>query len=274
MKIDCKALADRIKAEVKEEVKNLPSAPRLLIIRVKGDDASEIYVRNKKRACEEVGIIMEERAYGGVTDDDLIMDIRYYQKEFDAVMVQLPLPSYISARNVINAIDPNKDVDGLTDVNIGRLWSGEDGLFPCTASGIIEILKSVTKLQGKDVIIVNRSNLVGKPLAGLLLRENATPTICHSRTRVLQQKMHNARIVVTATGNAEQFNEYYVGWPQIIIDAGISRKDGKVVGDWESLDCFDDDERIEYTPVPGGVGLLTVAMLLKNVVKAYRILHG
>ena len=286
MYIEAKELANFIKDEVKETIEKENIKPEFLIIQVGNNDASNVYVRNKLKACEQCGIETTHALFPeNISTEKLINFIKETQDKYHAVMVQLPLPAHINEDKVINAIDPNKDVDGLTETNIGRLWEGKDGLFPCTALGIVEYLKYMiycstvdcptlktlpdSLLKSKNVCIIGRSNLVGKPASALLQRTDCTVDMCHSKTEKIRSYIKRADIVICAIGKPEYFvaNDFENG--QYIIDVGINRdKNNKLCGDVaksvasELPDC-------KISPVPGGVGLLTVAMLMKNVLKAY-----
>ena len=278
MILDGKVVAASIKKQLKEEidaaVANGSRRPKLVIISIGDDPASKVYVRNKMKAAEEVGIEVQHDIYPEtVIENCLRIDINLLNKdpEVDGIMVQLPLPSRLNERAVIDTIDPVKDVDGLTTTNIGRLRSGQDCLKPCTAAGIIDLCKYYNiELDGKDVTIIGRSNIVGKPLADLMMTEGATVTQCHSRTSNLAMYTISADIVVSAIGKPKFVNARHIwGCTDVIIDVGINRdEDGKLCGD---VDFEAVKDRVDYiTPVPGGVGPMTVAELMKNVVIAWR----
>lgn len=277
MILDGKIVAADIKQRLKEEidavVTNGYRRPKLVIITVGDDPASKVYVRNKMKAAEEVGIEVEHRCFAdGVEKDKVLNIIQYYNNEHlvDGIMVQLPLPKGWDERTIIDAINPAKDVDGLTTTNIGRLRSGQDCLKPCTAAGIIDLCKYYdVELDGKDVTIVGRSNIVGKPLADLMMAEGATVTQCHSHTRDLEVDTTRAEILVSAIGKPKFINDDYVGFGAIVIDVGINRdENGKLCGDVDYDDVWVKTRGI--TPVPGGVGPMTVAELMKNVVIAWK----
>lgn len=286
--IDGKALAKKVREEVKEKLQNdkfqcIPK-PHLVVIQVGDDPASEVYIRNKKKACEEVGIIFSHYHYKeNISEQELIKVVEKLSLKptVTGILVQLPLPKHINEKNIINAIDPQKDVDGFTPVQAGMLQLGmkeERRLLPCTAKGIVRLLESVTDLEGKKVTVIGRSNIVGKPVAQLLQEKNATVTLCHSKTKSLEEFTYNSDIIVLATGLPEYFTDryFYVTNNLIIIDAGISRnKEGKLCGDLSKK--FIEDAEIyvpnkanwQYTPVPGGVGPMTVAELIDNIYIAY-----
>lgn len=275
MILDGKIVAADIKQRLKEEIDDAVASgqrrPRLVIISVGEDQASKVYVRNKTRAADEVGIVATTFPMMADTDEEYIKDIikEFNEDELiDGIMVQLPLPKHLDERAIIDAIDPSKDVDGLTTTNIGRLRSGQDCLKPCTAQGVVDLCKYYNiELDGKDVTIIGRSNIVGKPLADLMMAEGATVTQCHSRTGFLADHTLHADIVVSAVGKPKFIGDEFLNPGQIIIDVGINRdENGKLCGDVDTLD----PEDYSVTPVPGGVGPMTVAELMSNVVKAWR----
>jgi methylenetetrahydrofolate dehydrogenase (NADP+)/methenyltetrahydrofolate cyclohydrolase len=277
MILDGKIVAADIKQRLKEEidavVTNGYRRPKLVIITVGDDSASKVYVRNKMKAAEEVGIEVEHRRFADDVEKDVVLNvIQYYNNEHlvDGIMVQLPLPKGWDERTIIDAIRPTKDVDGLTTTNIGRLRSGQDCLKPCTAKGIIDLCKYYDiDLDGKDVTIVGRSNIVGKPLADMMMAEGATVTQCHSHTSDLRFHTVPADIVVTAIGRPKFVGRGYIGYERVVIDVGINRdEDGRLCGDVDFDDVADYCSAI--TPVPGGVGPMTVAELMSNTVEAWR----
>lgn len=279
MILDGKVVADSIKKQLKEEIDAAVASgcrkPKLVIISVGDDPASKVYVRNKIKAAEEVGIEVFHKTFGTTKKDafEVISAIYFYNAtdKVDGVMVQLPLPEGWNERAIIDAIDPAKDVDGLTTINIGRLRSGQDCLKPCTAAGIIDLCKYYDiELDGKDVTIIGRSNIVGKPLADLMMAAGATVTQCHSHTYNLDFHIQGADIVVSAIGKPEYFGRSSLkGWHDAIIDVGINRTEtGRLCGDIKFEEVKDLCSGI--TPVPGGVGPMTVAELMKNVVQAWK----
>jgi methylenetetrahydrofolate dehydrogenase (NADP+)/methenyltetrahydrofolate cyclohydrolase len=277
MILDGKIVAADIKQRLKEEIAAADKrAPYLVIITVGDDPASKVYVRNKVKACEEVGI--QVRHYVFAADDEPqavldLIDILNCADRIDGIMVQLPLPKSWNEREIIDAIHPDKDVDGLTTTNIGRLRSGQPGLKPCTAAGIIDLCKYYNiGLDGKDVTIIGRSNIVGKPLADMMMAEGATVTQCHSHTKQLQNHTDYADIVVSAIGQPKFITDFYVHGCQTIIDVGINRdEDDKLCGDVDFDDVIEQHgKEVNITPVPGGVGPMTVAELMKNTVIAWR----
>lgn len=281
MILDGKVVAASIKKQLKEEidaaVANGGRRPKLVIISVGDDPASKVYVRNKMQAAEEVGIEVDHKIFGTTKKDcmEVISAIFFYNgyDKVDGIMVQLPLPEDWNERAIIDAIDPAKDVDGLTTTNIGRLRSGQDCLKPCTAAGIIDLCKYYNiELDGKDVAIIGRSNIVGKPLADMMMMEGATVTQCHSHTRSIEDAINFADIVVCAVGKPNFLKGDNLGeYTSTIIDVGINRNhEGKLCGDvdFHSAICAPNMQNI--TPVPGGVGPMTVAELMKNVVQAWK----
>jgi methylenetetrahydrofolate dehydrogenase (NADP+) / methenyltetrahydrofolate cyclohydrolase len=246
--------------------------PCLSTILVGDDPASTIYVRNKHRACSEVGIeTKDNKIESSIEEKNLIELIKSLNENpsIHGILMQLPLPSHINQFNVINAINPKKDVDGLTYYNAGLLLNKKATFVPCTPLGTMELLKYYNiELKGKDVVIVNRSILVGKPLSLLLLDKDATVMICHSHTKNINEKVRNADIIITAVGNRKLFTlrEESVKDGVVVIDIGISRENGKIKGD---VDFENVSKKASWiTPVPGGVGPMTIAMLLKNTVIA------
>ena len=264
----------RISAEIKDEVKARVSAMKaegksvcLAVILVGEDPASKVYVGNKKKACEYTGI--ESLSYelpAETTEEELLGLIHKLNADdkVNGILVQLPLPVHIDAKKVINAISPLKDVDGFHPVNTGAMLNGDAGFLPCTPAGIIELLKrSDVDIEGKECVVIGRSNIVGKPMSVLLLRENGTVTITHSRTKDLKEVCKRADILVAAIGRPKFINSEYIKEGAVVIDVGIHRmENGKLCGDVD----FDDVEPhvSAISPVPGGVGPMTIAMLMKN----------
>lgn len=274
--IDGRSIAAKIRESLKEQIESLRASgrrePGLVVIMVGEDPASQIYVRNKKKACEEIGIRSRvHQLPAGVSEEGLISIIDGYNHDpsIDGILVQLPVPDHISVERIQNAIDPKKDVDGFHLLNEGALFSGREGIVSCTPEGIIELIKSTgTPIAGKRAVVVGRSNIVGKPVAMLLLAENATVTLCHSKTEDLPGVCSEADILVAAVGKPGLIGADYVKDGAIVIDVGTNRVDGKLVGDVD----FDavSDKAGYITPVPGGVGPMTIAMLLANTVDSYR----
>jgi methylenetetrahydrofolate dehydrogenase (NADP+)/methenyltetrahydrofolate cyclohydrolase len=272
-KIVAADIKQRLAREIGEALVEGKRSPHLVIISVGDDPASRVYVRNKMKAAEEVGIEVNHIPFSEYADTPFIINIiDGFNRDagVDGIMVQLPLPSYLDERAIIDAIDPAKDVDGLTTTNIGRLRSGQPGFCPCTAKGIIDLCKYYDiELDGKDVTIVGRSNIVGKPLADMMMIEGATVTQCHSHTSDVRFHTLPADIVVTAIGRPKFVGRGYIGYERVVIDVGINRdEDGRLCGDVD----FDDvkDYCSAITPVPGGVGPMTVAELMSNTVESWR----
>ncbi|HEY8181431.1 MAG TPA: bifunctional methylenetetrahydrofolate dehydrogenase/methenyltetrahydrofolate cyclohydrolase FolD [Thermoanaerobaculia bacterium] len=268
--IDGKKIASAVEQEVREALGKLPFKPGLVAVRVGNDPASEVYVRNKARKAKELGLTGAELVFDGAMHEHELLaeiDILNRDNNIDAILVQLPLPKQIDSKKVIDAIDPAKDVDGFHPINVGLLHLGRPALVPCTPAGILRLIASTgIDIAGKRAVVIGRSDIVGKPVAALLLRENATVTICHSRTRDLPDVVREADILVAAIGKPRFVTAEMVQRGAIVIDVGINRVDGKLAGDV-------DFERVRevaswITPVPGGVGPMTIAMLMKNTVIA------
>ena len=269
-----KEVSARIKEELKVEVEELKGKGiqvGLAVIIVGDDPASRVYVNNKKKACADLGIYSEEYALSGDTkEEDLLslIDELNSKKEISGILVQLPLPKHIDEERVINRINPKKDVDAFHPVNVGKIMQGNYDFVPCTPAGVMELIKeSGIDICGKECVVVGRSNIVGKPMSMLLLHKHGTVTICHSRTKDLAEKTRRADILVAAVGIPEFIKGDMVKEGAVVIDVGINRvADKKLVGDVEFESC----EKIAsaITPVPGGVGPMTIAMLMKNTVKA------
>ena len=297
-----KEIAEQIKREVAEDVKNLAEnhgvRPGLTVVRVGEDAASAVYVGNKVKTSEELGLVSEHRHLPAETSQAELLQIVKELNErddVDGILVQLPLPKQIDEKAVLEAIDPEKDVDGFHPVNAGRLSQGQKSLVPCTPAGVIEILKrSDIEIAGQHAVIVGRSNIVGKPMAMLLLQENATVTICHSRTKNLAEITRQADILVAAIGRAGFVRAEHIGENATVVDVGINnfsdkdsaaemfdeselekrlntieKRGSTLVGDVNPKDAM--AKAVNFTPVPGGVGLLTIAMLMKNTVEAAKM---
>ncbi|MEN0649776.1 bifunctional methylenetetrahydrofolate dehydrogenase/methenyltetrahydrofolate cyclohydrolase FolD [Caldifermentibacillus hisashii] len=272
--IDGKAIAGKKREELKQAVEELKAkgiTPGLAVILVGDDPASQTYVRNKQRACKEVGIYSLLLKYEeNITEEFLLARIKELNenKEIHGILVQLPLPNQINPKVVIEAIHPDKDVDGFHPLNVGKLLTGEDTFVPCTPLGIIELLKEIhIDLTGKHAVVIGRSNIVGKPMGQLLLGENATVTYCHSKTVDLPSITRQADVLVSAIGQANRITADYVKEGAVVIDVGMNRnEEGKLCGDV----LYDEvKNKASYiTPVPGGVGPMTITMLLANTVKA------
>lgn len=274
--IDGKKIAQEIKEELKAEVAQLKAENReicLAVIQVGDDPASSVYVNNKKKACDYIGIRSE--AYElpeSTTEEELLTLVERLNADpaVSGILVQLPLPVHIREDQVIRTISPEKDVDGFHPVNVGKLWIGERGFRSCTPAGIIELLKrSGITIDGKECVIAGRSNIVGKPMAALLLRENATVTVAHSHTRDLKEITKRADILIVAVGCQQMIDDSYVKEGAVVIDVGMHR-------DGQNHLCGDVDfDKVKkkasaITPVPGGVGPMTIAMLMNNCVETAR----
>lgn len=268
----------KISAEIKDELKDLAAKYKtegkevtLAVIQVGNDPASTVYVGNKKKACEYIGI--NSLAYEipeDTTQEELLKLVNDLNERDDVngILVQLPLPGHIDEDEIIKAISPKKDVDGFHPQSVGALSIGQKGYVSCTPAGVIQLLKrSGIEIEGKECVIVGRSNIVGKPMALLMLRENATVTVCHSRTKNLKEVTSRADILIVAIGKPEFITKEYVKEGAVVIDVGIHRKEnGKLCGDV----LFDDVEPVAsaITPVPGGVGPMTIAMLMNNCMQS------
>ena len=275
LRIDGKVISAQIKEELKEKVTDLKVSRGisicLAVIQVGNDPASSVYVGNKKKACAYIGI--DSRSYElaqETTQEDLLklIDELNHDEKVDGILVQLPLPGQIDEDTVIRAIDPAKDVDGFHPQSVGALCIGQPGFVSCTPAGIIQLLKrSGIQIAGKECVVVGRSNIVGKPMALLLLRENATVTVAHSKTEKLQEVTRRADILVVAVGKPKMITREYVKEGAVVIDVGIHRNEaGKLCGDVDYEDVASVCSAI--TPVPGGVGPMTIAMLMNNCVEA------
>lgn len=272
--LDGKKTAKKVKDALKERVEQLKKdglTPGLAVIIVGNDSASRVYVNNKKKACEYVGIHSEEYALPEeTTQDELIALVKKLNEKADihGILCQLPLPKHINEEAVINAIDPQKDVDAFHPINVGKIMIGNFDFLPCTPAGVMELIdESGIDLTGKHCVVVGRSNIVGKPQAMLLLHRNATVTICHSKTKNLPQVCQTADVLVVAVGRAKMVDESYIKEGAVVIDVGMDRdENGKLCGD---VDFDSACKKAGYiTPVPGGVGPMTIATLMKNAVTA------
>ena len=268
--IDGRSRANEILSNLAKEINKTQAKVKLAVIQVGNDPASSVYVRNKELAAEKVGIETDTRKLPFyVNEEPLIQVIKSLNEDesVNGILVQLPLPDHIDANAVLDAIDPLKDVDGFHESNMGRLWTGRSRLVPCTPAGIMHLLKDF-ELAGKNALVVGRSNLVGKPIAQMLLDEDATVTLAHSKTSNLDDLLDHADIVIAAVGIPEFIT--HCKEDAIVIDVGINRdRDGRLVGDVKrDLQCR------AKTIVPGGVGPMTVAMLMKQTYEAYRLQKG
>ena len=270
--LDGKVVKKKILEELKEEVLKLKRKPGLVVIQVGDDPASKVYVGQKEKMANSVGYNFQHIKFDENIEEDIIekkiIELNN-DDNVDGILVQMPLPKQLNSKKIQNLIDQYKDVDGLSDINSGMLTHNVDTLVPCTPKGIMDILEYYNiSVSGKNVVIVGRSDLVGKPLASLMLNANATVTICHSKTVNLGEFTKNADILVAAVGKASLITKDMVKENSVVIDVGINRVNDKLCGDVDFDDVID---KVSYiTPVPGGVGQMTVAELGKNVLKAYK----
>ncbi len=272
-----KELAKDIRGNLKIEVAELKKQgiiPKLAVIMVGDDKASQVYVRNKSKACDEIGIEYEEYLKdASTTQDELLnlIDELNAREDISGILLQSPIPKHLDIREAFNRIDYKKDVDGFNPINVGKLAIGEDCFISCTPYGVVKLLEANNiEIEGKHVVILGRSNIVGRPLIQCMLNEHATVTVCHSRTQNLKEFTKQADILISAIGKAKFVTEDMVKDGAVVIDVGINRNDeGKLVGD---VDYENVEPKTSYiTPVPGGVGPMTIAMLMNNVVKAVKI---
>ena len=268
-------VAEALVAELATELASLPFTPKLAFVRVGEDPASVAYVRGKNRLAQRLGLATELHALSEATSQaELMALIAQLSNDpaIDGILVQLPLPPQLDSRPVLEAIDPAKDVDGFHPINVGRLWSGQRALVPCTPAGLIRILDHYRlPIEGQQTVIIGRSNLVGKPAAALFLRRHATVTLAHSRTRELERLAQQADILVAAIGQAGFVTPTMVKPGAIVLDVGISRVAGRLVGD-VALEVA--KVAAYLTPMPGGTGPMTVAMLLHNTLEAAQVRRG
>ena len=269
--INGKEVAEKIKLQVKEEIKSLGKDVTLAVVIVGDNPASKVYVNNKKKACRLVGIQSLEYGLPENTSEDELLSLIDRLNNYnyvDGILVQLPLPRHINTDMVIERINPEKDVDGFTAINTGKLWLGQYDIAPCTAIGVIELLDYYNiDIAGKHCVIVGRSNIVDKPVAASMLERNATVTVCHSKTQNLYDLTRTADILITAVGKPKFITRDMVKDGAVVIDVGINRdENGKLYGDVDFENVKDKTTAI--TPVPGGCGPMTVAMLVKNTLEA------
>ena len=276
MIIDGKKEAALLREEIKKEIlllkEKTKKAPGLSVILIGDYAPSQIYVKNKEKNSKEVGINSEVIKYPkDITEQEVLNKIKELNNnpEVSGILVQLPLPKHINKEKITNAIHPKKDVDGFNPINVGNLASGNDAIIPCTPLGCLHLIKKIEKnLSGKHAVIIGRSNLNGKPMAQLLLRENCTVTIVHSKTKDLKAECQKADILVAAVGKANLVKSDWVKKDSIIIDVGINKVEEKIVGD---VDFESVKEKVKaITPVPGGVGPMTIACLLKNTLECFK----
>ena len=279
--LDGKYIRDQLLAEARPRVQRLPRRPGIAVVLVGNNPASEVYVRNKVKVCEEIGIYSEKYTpTADATTEDLLALVESLnaKPEIDGILVQMPLPKQIDTARVLMAVSPGKDVDGFHPLNVGYLSTMRPGLRPCTPSGVMEILRRYEiPVAGKNAVVVGRSDIVGKPMAMLLLNANATVTVCHSKTAHLAEVCRRADILVAAIGRAAMITADFIGEGATVIDVGMNRtseelavatgrKAGSLIGDVHPVDVV--NRAGAYTPVPGGVGPLTIAMLMMNTIQS------
>ena len=279
IRMDGKMVSAKVRGSILDEVNRLKERgvrPGLAVIIVGEDPASQVYVRNKERACEECGFYSEKYALPEETTQEQLLgliDELNRNPRIDGILCQLPVPKHISEQAVIDAIDPSKDVDAFHQVNVGKIMVGNFDFLPCTPAGVMQLLDEYNiDPKGKNCVVIGRSNIVGKPMAMLLLHRHGTVTICHSRTQNLKEVCAQADILVAAVGKVDFVTADMVKEGATVIDVGMNRKNGKLCGDV----CFDEvNEKAAYlTPVPGGVGPMTITMLMKNTLKAAKLHAG
>ncbi|WP_117237045.1 bifunctional 5,10-methylenetetrahydrofolate dehydrogenase/5,10-methenyltetrahydrofolate cyclohydrolase [Thermus sediminis] len=262
-------VAEAVYGELRKRLQALPFVPSLRVIRLGENPASVSYVRLKERRARELGLRSQVEAYPEDYPEEALLErigVLNRDEGVDGILVQLPLPPHIRVERVLEAISPQKDVDGFHPVNVGRLWSGGEGLFPCTPLGVVRLLRHYgVDLRGKEVVVLGRSNIVGKPLAALLLREDATPTLAHSKTASLPEVVRRAEVLVVAVGRPHLVRKEWVRPGAVVVDVGVNRVGERLLGDVHPEVA---EVASALTPVPGGVGPMTVAMLMANTVKA------
>ena len=278
--IDGKAVSAKVKEEIRIETEKLKAQGveiGLAVVIVGNDPASQVYVRNKEKACETVGFNSFKYALPEETTEEellALVDKLNNDDKVDGILVQLPLPKHLDDKIIINNIRPDKDVDAFHPVNVGKIMIGDYSFLPCTPAGVMELIKSTgTEIAGKECVVIGRSNIVGKPQAMLLLHQSGTVTICHSKTKDLAKVTSRADILVAAVGRAKMITADYVKDGAVVIDVGMNRdENGKLCGD---VDFENVKDKASYiTPVPGGVGPMTIAMLMKNTLTAGKEHHG
>lgn len=273
--IDGKMISKEIKEELKEKVNKLKDKPTLVVISVGDNEASKVYVGQKEKCANYIGINYQHLHFDEIEDDKLIKEIDKLNKDnsVNGIIVQLPLPKGMNETKIVNSIVKEKDVDGLTYYNAGLLLNKEKCLVSCTPKGIMELFKRYhVELKGRHVVVIGRSILVGKPMMNLLINADATVTLCHSKTENLDKITKKADILVVAIGKKHFITRDMVRRGSVIIDVGINRCDGKLYGDVDYDNVYDKVKLI--TPVPGGVGPMTVVMLMQNVIEAYEMMHN
>ena len=271
--LDGKKIKMEILDKLKDEVSKLAEKPKMVVIQVGDDEASSVYIKQKAKMAEYVGYDFNHLKFASdITEDGLLQEIIKLNNDerVHGILVQMPLPSHINTNRIQNAVLPEKDIDGLCDENAGRLFHAKDGLYPCTPLGIMELLKAYNILtEGRHAVVVGRSNLVGKPMSIMLTNAGATVTLCHSKTNDLAKYTKLADILIVCVGKSKLITAEMVNNGAVVIDVGINRLKDKLVGD---VDYDNVCEKCAYiTPVPGGVGPMTVAMLGENLLKAYKI---
>lgn len=273
MILDGKVLKQTILDELKDEVSHLAIKPKLVVVQVGDDPASNVYIKQKCNMCNYIGYGYEHvKLDSEISNEEMLelIDKLNHDDDVTGILVQLPIAKHLDTNRIINAIDPLKDVDGLTELNNGKLLCGTDGIYSCTPSGIMELLDRYgVDIESKHVVIVGRSNLVGKPMALMMLNKNATVTICHSKTKDLEKHTKSADILVVAVGKPNMITGDMVSDGAVVIDVGINRTSEGLCGDVEFSSVSSKASYI--TPVPGGVGPMTVATLAKNVYKALKL---
>lgn len=278
--IDGKAVSAQVKERIRVETEQLKAKGievGLAVVIVGDDPASKVYVRNKKKACETVGFNSYEYALPADTTEQELLDLinkLNKDEKVNGILVQLPLPSHLDDKVIINNIVPEKDVDAFHPVNVGKIMIGDYSFLPCTPAGVMELIASTgTEIAGKECVVIGRSNIVGKPQAMLLLHKSGTVTICHSKTKNLKEVCQRADILVAAVGRAKMITSDYIKEGAVVIDVGMNRdENGKLCGDVDFEDCKNKAGYI--TPVPGGVGPMTIAMLMQNTLTAAKAQNG
>lgn len=275
--LDGKKLSQKILEQLRKQVMQLKKGvPGLAVVLVGDNPASQIYVSKKEKTAKDIGMYSEVHRLPAAASEKEVLDIIQYlnqSSKIHGILVQLPLPSHMQTQTILNAVSPSKDVDGFHPSNLGRLLMGDPLFVPCTPSGVMEILKEYKiDVSGKKAVVVGRSLIVGKPMAQLLLNQNATVTICHSKTQNLEAECQTADILVAAIGKVHFIKNSFVKKGAVVVDVGINRLNGKLVGD---VDFENVKEKTSYiTPVPGGVGPMTIALLLKNTLHSFKKLNS
>ena len=282
MIIDGKKIAEELRIKIKNDIEKIPghSRPSLTVILIGDHPASQIYVRNKEKFAKEVGINSKVLKFDeSITEQELKNEIENLNKDLNVhgILVQLPLPDHINQRDIIETIDPRKDVDGFHPINVGNLSSGNDAMVPCTPLGCYYLIKKVlSDLDGLNAVVIGRSNINGKPMTQLLLKENCTVTIVHSKTKKIDEICSNADLIIAAVGKAKMVKSSWVKQNAVVIDVGINRvqvdSKSKIIGDVDFDNVKEKTKGI--TPVPGGVGPMTIACLLENTLKAFYKISG